>query len=82
MPVNAPHWVKNANNISVTLAMIFQFPESVLGNVYRANHYLRRLGMRPKPPGHSRMGDKLKAATMGSAIGARNLLRRMLGKGQ
>lgn len=78
MPLNAPHWVKNDNNISVTLAMIFQFPESVIGNIYRCNHYLRKLGLRPKPPGHSRLGDRVKALAMGSAIGARNTIKKVL----
>lgn len=81
MPVNAPHWVQNSNNISVTLAMIFQFPESVLGNVYRANHFLRKLGIKPRPPGSSRVGDKLKAFAMGSAIGARDTVKRVLRRG-
>ncbi len=81
MPVNAPHWVQNSNNISVTLAMIFQFPESVLGNVYRANHFIRKLGIKPRPPGSSRVGDKVKAFAMGGAIGARDTLKRVLGRG-
>jgi len=81
MPVNAPHWVQNANNISVTLAMIFQYPESQLGNIYRANHYIRKLGLRPRPPGSSQVGDKLKSMAMTSAIGARDLAKRVLRRG-
>jgi hypothetical protein len=81
MPVNAPHWVQNANNISVTLAMIFQFPESILGNIYRWNYYLRKAGVRPLPPGRSKIRDTLKAWTMGGAIGVRNRLRTILGRG-
>jgi hypothetical protein len=79
IPVNAPHWLKNGNNISVTLAVTFQFRDS-LANVYRANYYLRKLGICPLPPGRSRVRDFLKAWTMGSAIGARNVLRRLLGR--
>jgi hypothetical protein len=82
MPVNAPHWVQNANNISVTLAMIFQFPESELANIYRCNHYLRKLGIQPRPPGRSAIADSIKSFAMGSAIGARNLARRAMRKGQ
>ena len=76
MPVNAPHWVQNADNISVTLAMIFQFPESVLGNIYRTNYYLRKLGLRPSPPGRSKVRDTLKSWTMGSMIAVRNAVKR------
>ena len=72
MPVNAPHWVKNADNVSVTLAMIFQYPESVLGNIYRWNYYLRKTGVRPLPPGRSKVRDALKSWTMGGAIQVRN----------
>jgi hypothetical protein len=82
IPVNAPHWVKNANNISVTLAMIFQFPESVLANKYRWNYYLRKFGLTPTPPGHSRIRDALKTWTMSSAIGIRDVVRRLRGRKQ
>jgi hypothetical protein len=78
IPVNAPHWVQNDNNVSVTLAMSFQFPESKLGNIYRFNHYLRKTGLWPVPPGRSVVRDRLKAWTMGGAIGIRNTLRRVL----
>jgi hypothetical protein len=79
IPVNAPHWVKNANNISVTVGMVFQFPQSCLANVYRANHYLRKVGIKPLPPGRSWIRDGLKTWTIGTAIGGRNVLRRILG---
>ena len=80
LPVNAPHWVKNGNNISVTMAVTFELPERELANIYRMNHYLRRAGMRPLPPGYSRVRDVVKGWTMASAIGARKTLRRVLGK--
>jgi hypothetical protein len=80
MPVNAPHWAQNANNISVTLAMIFQFPDSELGNIYRANHFLRKTGMRPLPPGRSRVRDAFKSWTMSGAIGVKDTLGRVLGR--
>jgi 3-hydroxyanthranilic acid dioxygenase len=82
MPVNAPHWVQNGNNISVTLAMIFQFPDSVLGNIYRANYYLRKLGLRPRAPGSSAIGDKFKSMALSSAIGARDVVKKVLKRGK
>ena len=82
MPVNAPHWVQNGNNISVTLAMIFQFPDSVLGNIYRANYYLRKLGLRPRAPGGSVIGDKLKSMALSSAIGTRDVVKKVLKRGE
>jgi hypothetical protein len=80
IPVNAPHWVQNSDNISVTLAPSFQFLERELGNIYRWNYFLRKVGLRPAPPGRSIVRDTLKAWTMGCAIGLRNRLKRVLGR--
>lgn len=80
IPVNAGHWAENANNISVTLAMIFQFPDAQLGNIYRTNYFLRKAGLRPLPPGHSQVRDALKSWTMTSAIGVKNAVGRVLGR--
>src|SRR5262249_44801257 len=76
IPVNAPHWVQNADNISVTLAAFFQFLESELGNIYRSNYYLRKSGIRPLPPGRSAIRDTLKSWAMRGALGVRGALRR------
>jgi hypothetical protein len=76
IPVNAPHWAQNANNVSVTLALSFQFLESELANVYRCNYYLRKLGLCPLPPGRSRIRDAFKSWAMTRVIAARNLVRR------
>jgi hypothetical protein len=80
IPVNAPHWVQNGNNISVTLAFTFQFPDSMLANIYRTNYFLRKVGLRPVPPGRSKVRDALKSWAMGSAIGTRDAFRRVLGR--
>jgi len=75
IPVNAPHWLKNGDNISVTLAVTFQFMDSRLANVYRTNYYLRKAGVKPVPPGQFKVLDAVKAWTMGGAIHIRNVLR-------
>jgi hypothetical protein len=72
IPVNCPHWVKNDDNISITLAPSFQFLQSELGSIYRWNYWLRRVGINPLPPGRSKVRDSLKSWTMGCAVGARN----------
>src|SRR5215472_4203237 len=64
IPVNAPHWVQNGNNISVSLSVNFQFRETFPANVYRANFLLRKLGMSPAPPGQSRVRDAIKGFAM------------------
>jgi hypothetical protein len=75
IPVNAPHWLKNDNNISISLSVNFQYHDSSRGNLYRANYVLRKLGLRPNPPGHSAWRDSLKRSTVGGAIWAHKTLR-------
>jgi len=64
VPVNAPHWVKNSDNISVTLSVNFQFRDDFPAHVYRANYLLRKLGVSPTPPGKSSALDALKCGVM------------------
>jgi len=61
VPVNCPHWLRNGDDISVTLSVNFQFIDSLRADIYRANHYLRRLGIHPSPPGRSATRDRAKA---------------------
>lgn len=75
IPVNAPHWLQNADNISISLSVNFQFKDSARANVYRANYFLRRAGLRPSPPGGGPIRDSLKNAMMGSAMFVRRLFR-------
>ena len=81
MPVNAPHWAKNGDNISVSVALIFQMPDWDLANIYRWNHYLRKIGLDPTPPGQSRLRDAMKRWSMEGASRARRTLKRLVGKG-
>jgi hypothetical protein len=76
IPSHAAHWVKNHDEISVSLSFNFEFPNWYHKDVYRANHYLRRLGITPRPPGRSVMVDRVKAATIGLARAAKRLVRR------
>jgi hypothetical protein len=74
VPVNAPHWVRNGDDISITLSLNFQFSDMERANKYRANYYLRKLGVEPAPPGKYPMRDRLKA----NAIRGAALLRKQL----
>jgi hypothetical protein len=62
IPINSPHWLRNKNNISVTLNVNFQFHDRHWANLYRANYYLRRAGIMPHPPGAHPVSDRLKGA--------------------
>jgi hypothetical protein len=70
IPVNAPHWLQNGDDISVSLSLNFQFKNPVLGNIYRANYYLRRVGLNPTPPHKSRIGDFIKGHGMSIPVTA------------
>jgi hypothetical protein len=60
-PVNTPHWLQNGDNVSVSLSINFQWREHAWENLYRANHYLRRVGMTPASPGRHPVADRIKS---------------------
>jgi hypothetical protein len=60
LPVGAPHWVKNSGTVSISLNINIHYHDSISGDVYRANHYLRKAGLKPIPPGRSAVRDALK----------------------
>jgi hypothetical protein len=62
-PVNTPHWLQNDDNVSVSLSINFQFHESAWENLFKANYYLRRVGLTPTPPGRNRFVDRVKRST-------------------
>ncbi len=50
LPVNAPHWLQNGDDISITVSINFQFLDQERASLYRANFFLRKLGIDPVPP--------------------------------
>jgi hypothetical protein len=64
IPINAPHWLENGDDISVSVNQNFEFLDQKLGNVYRANYYARKMGFSPLPPGRSHTRDLIKAHGM------------------
>jgi len=77
IPVNAPHWLKNDDNVSVSLSVNFTYKDRCLASIHRANYFLRRAGLRPTPPGVSPMKDKLKALMAPPVVSAANAVLRM-----
>lgn len=61
LPVTAPHWVQNKNNVSVALSVNYEL-RSVgrLLELHRVNRRLRRMGLEPTPPGRSPWRDQVK----------------------
>jgi len=76
IPVNAPHWVKNGPRVSVSLSINFHYHDRVLADVYRANYWLRRVGLRPTPPRRSAVVDRLKSTLYGSTRALHGAVRR------
>jgi hypothetical protein len=70
-PVNTPHWLKNGDNVSVSLNINFQFHESDWENLFRANYYLRRAGLTPASPGKNPLRDRVKSRAYSAAQSVR-----------
>src|SRR6185437_15854277 len=60
IPINAPHWLQNGDDISVSINQNFEYRNERLANIYRANYYARRMGLAPLPPGQSAVRDRIK----------------------
>jgi hypothetical protein len=80
IPVNAPHWVQNGPQVSVSLSVNFHYRDEHLADVYRANYWLRRLGFDPTPPRRSAAADGIKRVLYGSARTLRHSALRIAGK--
>jgi hypothetical protein len=64
IPVNAPHWVQNDDNISISLSVNFTWNDFERANVHRANFLLRKIGLNPRPPKESALVDGIKNVTI------------------
>ncbi|WP_321783576.1 cupin-like domain-containing protein [Paraburkholderia sp. J94] len=64
-PSLAPHWVRNDNNVSVSISISYCMKSlERCARVYQANYILRKFGLKPLSPGLSPMRDKLKRMLM------------------
>jgi hypothetical protein len=60
-PPLAPHWVKNDDNISVSISINYCMKSlERRARVYQANYILRKMGLKPLPPGLSPLRDSVK----------------------
>lgn len=73
VPPNAPHWVQNGDEVSISLSITWRTRRTGrTGAVLAMNHRLRARGLRPVAPGTSRGRDAAKvAAHRALAVGAR-----------
>lgn len=64
-PPLAPHWVQNGDNISVSISINYCMKTlEKRARVYQANYFLRKLGLKPLPPGLSPLRDSLKTKVL------------------
>ena len=65
IPVSAPHWVKNLDDYSVSLSILLYLRSmDARAHVYQVNHMLRKMGLKPTPPGVSPTKDRAKALAL------------------
>lgn len=65
-PPLGPHWVQNGKDVSVSVSIGFCMRSlDRRARVYQVNHYLRKAGLGPTPPGRSALSDGLKIAGVG-----------------
>ncbi len=74
IPVGFPHWVQNGPEVSVSLNINFHYRDAIAADIYRANYWLRRLGLTPTPPHHSEFRDSIKRTLFPLARKARKAL--------
>jgi len=57
-PPLAPHLIRNGSEISISVAIYFVLPDQErVARVYQSNHFMRKLGIHPWPPGESSLSD-------------------------
>jgi hypothetical protein len=80
-PVNAPHWIKNGDGVSISFSITFDGdPAHQRKLVYILNHRLRKLGLRPQPYGAWPARDRLKALGFASYLKVRRRLAAVTGR--
>jgi Cupin-like domain len=82
VPVIFPHWVKNGDNLSVSLSINFRFLGRLRGDVCRMNHLLRKAGLHPRAAGQSKMVDLLKVAILSPPRAGITMMRKVLRRGK
>jgi hypothetical protein len=73
IPVNAPHWVQNGAEVSVSAAILYHWWNREYANVYAANYILRKkLHINPTPPFRSTLLDAIKQPLGAAYLRQRN----------
>jgi hypothetical protein len=76
IPINAPHWLRNGDDVSISVNFNFWEHDRERANLYRANYYLRQLRFAPVAPFVSPGRDFLKNPFGAAVYATRALLKR------
>jgi|HubBroStandDraft_5_1064220.scaffolds.fasta_scaffold56971_2 hypothetical protein len=77
-PATFPHWVKNTDNVSVSVSINFKRVRNDAIGAYRTNYYARKMGLHPTAPGQSPAIDRMKNLTFGKIYEGVHSTRRVL----
>ena len=78
-PQDAPHWVQTGAERSVSYAFVYETDATrARGRIFAANHYLRKLGVNPQPPGADPGTDNAKSSVMKVVVPVRRRIVRHL----
>jgi hypothetical protein len=83
-PATFPHWLQNGPDVSVSVSINFKRRRNATIGAHRMNHFARKLGLHPTPPGKSPSLDRMKQLTFGqmyeTAHAARGFVRSRFGR--
>lgn len=81
MPTTTPHWVKNGDNVSITVSFTY-FTDMTWRRkcLHRGNHRLRAGGLEPTPVGNEPGRDRLKYPLFRAEQNLRDATKRLLGR--
>jgi hypothetical protein len=75
VPCMAPHWARNGEQVSIAVSCCFDLSSiQRLGLVYKTNHRLRSLGIRPRSPRDETWTNGAKLLGARTAVAIRGLL--------
>ena len=76
VPCMAPHWARNGPDVSIAVSCNFDLASTErLGLIYKTNHRLRSLGIKPKSPRDQSWTNSAKALGARTVFATRDLLR-------
>lgn len=80
VPCMAPHWARNGPDVSIAISCNFDLASTErLGLIYKTNHRLRSLGIKPSSPRNQTWSNSAKVLGARTVFATRDLLRPRMG---